>query len=124
MIVLEPNEKINTIDSTSGSNDIEKFLLYLITFISSPIVGCPEQIVGYSSATFASSRVTKTQANYKFKTYREMLEDQFLKRLVNWFTRKKQLFGDLPEMEFIDYADACNFNWTYLPVLDKQKILW
>lgn len=121
MLVLEPNEKISTIDSTSGSNDIEKFLIYLITFIASPIVGCPEQITGYSNGTFASSRVTKTQANFKFRQYREMLEDQFLKRLFAWYTRKKQLFGDLPEMDFIDYSDACVFNWTYLPVLDKSK---
>jgi capsid protein len=121
MFVLEPNEKISTIDSTSGSNDIEKFLIYLITFIASPIVGCPEQITGYSNGTFASSRVTKTQANFKFRQYREMLEDQFLKRLFAWFTRKKQLFGDLPEMDFMDYTDACIFNWTYLPVLDKSK---
>lgn len=24
-------------------------------------------------------------------------------------------------MEFMDYSDACTFNWTYLPVLDKSK---
>ncbi len=121
LMVLEPNENITTIDASSGTNEIEKFLLYLITFIASPIVGCPEQIVGYSNGTFASSRVTKTQANFKFRQYREMLEDQFLKRLMAWKTRKSQLFGDLPEMDFGDYSDACTFNWTYLPVLDKSK---
>ena len=121
LMVLEPNENITTIDSTSGSNDIEKFLIYLITFIASPIVGCPEQITGYSNGTFSSSRVTKTQANFKFRQYREQLEDQFLKRCFSWFTRKKQLFGDLPEKDFMDYSDACVFNWTYLPVLDKSK---
>lgn len=121
LMVLEPNENITTIDASSGTNEIEKFLLYLITFIASPIVGCPEQIVGYSNGTFASSRVTKTQANFKFRQYREMLEDQFLKRLMAWKTRKAQMFGDLPEMEFGDYSDACVFNWTYLPVLDKSK---
>ena len=121
LMVLEPNENITTIDASSGTNEIEKFLLYLITFIASPIVGCPEQIVGYSNGTFASSRVTKTQANFKFKQYREMLEDQLLKRLFAWLTRKNQLMGNLPEMEFSDYQDSCIFNWTYLPVLDKSK---
>ena len=31
------------------------------------------------------------------------------------------MFGDLQEMDFGEYSDACVFNWTYLPVLDKSK---
>ena len=50
-----------------------------------------------------------------------MLEDQMLKRLFGWITRKKQLLGHFKEKDFGDYADACVFNWTYLPVLDKTK---
>ena len=121
LLMLENGEDIKTIDSSSGIAEVEKYLLYLITFIASPIVGCPEQITGFSSATFASSRVTKTQANYKFKQYREIMEDQFLKRFVNWKTSKSIKFGDLPEKDYADYVDSTIFNWSYLPVLDKQK---
>ena len=120
LMVLEPNENITTIDSTSGSNDIEKFILYLITFIASPIVGCPEQIVGYSNGTFASSRVTKTQANFKFRQYREMLEDQFLKGCLLGILRNNS--WRLPEMDFVDYSDACRFNCTYLLFWTNPKI--
>ena len=62
-------------------------------------------------------------SNFKFHQYRENLEDQFLRRLFAWRTRKAQMLGELPEMEFSDYSDACKFNWTYLPVLDKTKDL-
>lgn len=122
LLMLEEGEDITQIDASKGTNEIEKFLLYLITFIASPIVGSPESIVGFSNASFASSRVTKTQANFKFKQYREMLEDQLLRRLYNWKSRKMQKFGDIPDnIEFLDYEDALSFNWTYLPVLDTEK---
>jgi capsid protein len=122
LLMLEEGEDIKEIDASKGTNEIEKFLLYLITFVASPIVGSIESLVGYSNATFASSRVTKTQANFKFKQYREMLEEQLLKRLFSWKTRKMQKFGDLPDdIDFNEYEDALSFNWTYLPVLDSEK---
>ena len=122
LLMLEDGEDITQIDASKGTNEIEKFLLYLITFVASPLVGSIESLVGFSNATFASSRVTKTQANFKFKQYREMLEEQLLRRLFNWKTRKMQKFGDLPDsIDFLDYEDALSFNWTYLPVLDSEK---
>lgn len=123
LLMLENGEDLKSISGATGTDEIEKYLLYLITFIASPIVGSAEQLVGYSNATFASSRVTKTMSNFKFHQYRENLEDQFLRRLFAWRTRKAQMLGELPEMEFSDYSDACKFNWTYLPVLDKTKDL-
>ena len=122
LLMLEEGEDITQIDASKGTNEIEKFLLYLITFVASPCIGSIESLVGYSNATFASSRVTKTQANFKFKQYREMLEEQLLKRLFNWKTRKMQKYGDLPDnIDFLDYEDSLTFNWTYLPVLDTEK---
>nr|BAR32856.1 phage portal protein, lambda family (TIGR01539) [uncultured Mediterranean phage uvMED] len=118
LLMLENGEDIKTIDASSGVSEVEKYLLFLVNFVASPILGCPEAISGFSSSTFASSRVTKTQSNHKFKQYRELMEDQFLRRFVNWKTSKAVKFGDLDE---IDHKDSTNFNWSYLPVLDKQK---
>lgn len=122
LLMLEPDEDIKEIDASKGTNEIEKFLIHLISFVASPVCGGIESLLGYSNANFASSRVTKTQANFKFKQYREMLEEQLLRRIYNWKTRKLQKFGELSEsVEYIDYEEAISFNWTYLPVLDTEK---
>lgn len=122
LLMLEDGENITQIDASKGANEVEKFLIYLISFVSAPIVGSIESLLGFSNASFASSRVTKTQSNFKFTQYREMLEDQILRRLFNWKTRKLQKFGDLPDnIEFSDYEDQMRFSWTYLPVLDSEK---
>ena len=39
LLMLENGEDLKSISGATGTDEIEKYLLYLITFIASPIVG-------------------------------------------------------------------------------------
>jgi capsid protein len=120
LMLLEDGETMGSV-SFGGNAEVKEYLLWLTTWVASSFGLNLESCIGYSSATFASSRISKSQSNFRLKRYRQFLENNLLKRLVRWKNYKGEKEGDLePFEEDEERFENFSLNWTTIPSLDEK----
>ena len=119
LLLLEAGESVETIQG-GAVDGVDKFMLSLISFACSSVGITVENLVGWSNASFSSSKATRAVTNHRFGQIREQIEDIFLRRLCKWKMYKWENNG---EINGISEADRENFDfmWTTSPTLDRRQ---
>jgi len=117
LLLLENGESVQTIQG-GAVDGVDNFLLHLISFACSSVGITVENLVGWSNASFSSSKATREVTNHRFGQVRENLEDSFLRRLCRWRTYK---FESTEELELSEERTEYNFNWSRSPTLDRRQ---
>lgn len=117
LLLLENGESVQTIQG-GAIDGVDAFLTQLISFACSSVGITHENLVGWSNASFSSSKATREVTNHRFKQIREMLEDTFLRRLARWRTYK---FENNEEIESSEDREELEFQWTRSPTLDRRQ---
>ena len=99
---------------------VDKFLTQLISFACSSVGITVENLVGWSNASFSSSKATRAVTNHRFSQIREMIEDTFLRRLCRWKLYKLENNGELDEINETNRLDF-EFRWSTSPTLDRRQ---
>jgi hypothetical protein len=119
LLLLEQGESVETIQG--GSIDgVDKFLINLISFACASVGITMENLVGWSNASFSSSKATRAVTNHRFGQIREDMENQFLRRLCRWRQFKFENTEELPRQED-STREQFNFQWTTAPTLDRRQ---
>ena len=119
LLLLEAGESVQTIQG-GNIDGVDKFLIQLISFACSSVGITVENLVGWSNASFSSSKATRAVTNHRFNQMREMIEDSFLYRLCRWRCYKFEQSGELPEMSQEEHENF-NFQWSTSPTLDRRQ---
>ena len=119
LLLLENGESVETIQG-GNVDGVDKFLIQLISFACSSVGITVENLVGWSNASFSSSKATRAVTNHRFNQMREFLEEGFLNRLTRWRCYKFENTGELPELSDED-RESFHFQWTTSPTLDRRQ---
>lgn len=119
LLLLEAGESVETIQG-GNIDGVDKFMTQLISFACASVGITVENLVGWSNASFSSSKATRAVTNHRFNQLREMLEETFLRRLCRWRCYKYEAQGELPEMESIEHENF-TFQWSTSPTLDRRQ---
>jgi len=117
LLLLENGESVQTIQG-GAIDGVDAFMRQLISFACSSVGITMENLVGWSNASFSSSKATREVTNHRFKQIREMLEDTFLRRLARWRTYK---FESNEEILPNEDREEVSFQWTRSPTLDRRQ---
>jgi len=118
LLLLESGESVQTIQG--GSIDgVENFLTQLISFACSAVGITVENLVGWSNASFSSSKATRAVTNHRFKQVREQIEETFLRRLCRWRQFKWENVNELPILD--NSREEFSFRWSTSPTLDRRQ---
>lgn len=118
LLLLENGESVQTIQG-GNIDGVDNFITQLISFVCSSVGITVENLVGWSNASFSSSKATRAVTNHRFKQLREQLEETFLKRLCRWKQFKWENIGELTSND--DGRDKFNFRWSSSPTLDRRQ---
>lgn len=119
LLLLEAGESVQTIQG--GSVDgVDTFLTHLISFACSSVGITVENLVGWSNASFSSSKATRAVTNHRFNQIRKQIEDTFLRRLCKWRTYKWENNGELSQQPD-QQRDNFSFQWSGSPTLDRRQ---
>jgi len=119
LLLLEAGESVETIQG-GNIDGVDKFLTQLISFACSSVGITVENLVGWSNASFSSSKATRAVTNHRFNQLRELMEETFLHRLCRWRCYKYEQQGELPEMEIEEHENFA-FQWSTSPTLDRRQ---
>ena len=119
LLLLEQGESVQTIQG-GAIDGVDKFLVSLISFACSSVGITMENLVGWSNASFSSSKATRAVTNHRFGQIRDDMENQFLRRLCRWRQYKWQNNEELPEMDE-STREEFSFQWTGSPTLDRRQ---
>ena len=119
LLLLENGESVETIQG-GNVDGVDKFLTQLISFACSSVGITVENLVGWSNASFSSSKATRAVTNHRFNQLREYLEESFLNKLARWRCYKYESTGELPELEEED-REGFGFRWSTSPTLDRRQ---
>ena len=112
LLILENGESVQTIQG-GNIDGVDQFMTQLISFACSSVGITVENLVGWSNASFSSSKATREVTNHRFKQIREMLEDTFLRRLCRWRTYKYESNEELPQNEEARYIQLTDVLETF-----------
>ena len=118
LLLLENGESVQTIQG-GAVDGVDTFLLNLISFACSSVGITVENLVGWSNASFSSSKATRAVTNHRFGQIREMVEETFLRRLCRWRQYKWENNGQLTPNE--NEREMFGFNWGGSPTLDRRQ---
>lgn len=119
LLLLEQGESIETIQG--GTVDgVDRFMTQLISFACSSVGITVENLVGWSNASFSSSKATRAVTNHRFNQLRKQLEETFLNRLCRWRIYKWENNGELDPIETED-RESFGFQWSSSPTLDRRQ---
>lgn len=119
LLLLEAGESVETIQG-GAVDGVDRFMLSLISFACSSVGITVENLVGWSNASFSSSKATRAVTNHRFGQIREQIEDIFLRRLCKWRTYKWESTGELALTPEAD-RESFGFRWTTSPTLDRRQ---
>lgn len=119
LLLLEQGESVQTIQG-GAIDGVDKFLINLISFACSAVGITMENLVGWSNASFSSSKATRAVTNHRFNQIRDDMAEQFLARLCRWRQFKWESTGELPELSEETREDF-TFRWTGSPTLDRRQ---
>ena len=119
LLLLEQGESVQTIQG-GAIDGVDKFLINLISFACSAVGITMENLVGWSNASFSSSKATRAVTNHRFNQIRDDIEDQFLRRLCRWRQYKWESTEELPAMSE-ETRENFSFRWTGSPTLDRRQ---
>lgn len=119
LLILENGESVQTIQG-GNIDGVDTFMLHLISYACASVGITVENLVGWSNASFSSSKATRAVTNHRFNQLREFLEDGFLRRLCRWKQYKWENVDDLP-MQTDEDRDNFSFQWTSSPTLDRRQ---
>jgi len=119
LLLLEAGESVETIQG-GAVDGVDKFMLSLISFACSSVGITVENLVGWSNASFSSSKATRAVTNHRFGQIREQIEDIFLRRLCKWKMYKWENNGEINGMVEGD-RESFDFMWTTSPTLDRRQ---
>lgn len=119
LLLLENGESVETIQG-GNVDGVDKFLTQLISFACSSVGITVENLVGWSNASFSSSKATRAVTNHRFNQLREFLEESLLNRLARWRCYKYESTGELPELQE-DERESFRFQWSTSPTLDRRQ---
>ena len=119
ILLLEQGESVETIQG-GNIDGVDKFLTQLIAFACSSVGITVENLVGWSNASFSSSKSTRAVTNHRFGILREFIEESFLRRLMTWKSYKATAAGELPEPPEAEHENF-SFQWTTSPTLDRRQ---
>ena len=119
LLLLEAGESVETIQG-GNIGGVDTFLTQLISFACASVGITVENLVGWSNASFSSSKATRAVTNHRFNQIKEMLEEVFLRRLCKWRCYKYEAQGELPEMQDEEHENF-SFQWSMNPTLDRRQ---
>jgi capsid protein len=119
LLLLEQGESVQTIQG-GAIDGVDKFLVSLISFACSSVGITMENLVGWSNASFSSSKATRAVTNHRFGQIRDDMENQFLRRLCRWRQFKWENNEELPAMDE-STREEFSFQWTGSPTLDRRQ---
>lgn len=119
LLILENGESVQTIQG-GAVDGVDTFLLNLISFACASVGITVENLVGWSNASFSSSKATRAVTNHRFGQLRDMLEETFLRRLCNWRQYKWENTGELKRGAMAK-REMFGFNWGSSPTLDRRQ---
>ena len=120
LLVLENGESVQTIQG-GNIDGVDRFLNQLISFACASVGITHENLIGWSNASFSSSKSTRAVTNHRFNLFREFIEENFLKRLARWRCYKAENEDELPSLEGDEYHDDFSFNWNKASSLDRRQ---
>lgn len=118
LLILENGESVQTIQG-GNIDGVDKFMTQLISFACSSVGITVENLVGWSNASFSSSKATRAVTNHRFGQIREMIEETFLRRLAKWRTYKWENNEELSVNE--ELRDEFYYQWSSSPTLDRRQ---
>lgn len=119
LLLLENGESVQTIQG-GAIDGVDTFMLHLISYACSSVGITVENLVGWSNASFSSSKATRAVTNHRFNQLREFMEDAFLRRLCRWKQYKWENNEQIPIQEELD-RENFYFQWTSSPTLDRRQ---
>lgn len=119
ILLLEQGESVETIQG-GNIDGVDQFLTQLISFACASVGITVENLVGWSNASFSSSKSTRAVTNHRFAMLREFMEESFLRRLLTWKCYKATAAGELPEPPEGEHENF-SFQWTTSPTLDRRQ---
>ena len=120
ILLLENGESVQTLQG-GNIDGVDKFLNSLIQFACASVGITFENLVGWSNASFSSSKATRAVTNHRFNLFREFFEDNLLRRICTWKSYKAQNENDLPVLEDENQIDEFSFNWNKASSLDRRQ---
>lgn len=119
LMILENGESVQTL---SGGNidGVDKFLTQLISFACSSIGITHENLVGWSNASFSSSKSTRAVTNHRFAMFRESIEEMFLNKLAIRISERAEMIDELPVSDE-ESIESFSFNWNKASSLDRRQ---
>jgi len=119
LLILENGESVQTIQG-GNIDGVDTFMLHLISYACASVGITVENLVGWSNASFSSSKATRAVTNHRFNQMREFIEDAFLRRLCRWRQYKWENTEELPMQNEMD-RENFSFQWTSSPTLDRRQ---
>ena len=120
ILLLENGESVQTLQG-GNIDGVDKFLNQLIQFACSSVSITYENLVGWSNASFSSSKATRAVTNHRFNLFREFIEENLLRRLCGWKSHKAENEGELPSLNDETYHEDFSFNWNKASSLDRRQ---
>jgi capsid protein len=119
LLLLEAGESVQTVQG-GAVDGVDRFLTQLISFACSSVGITVENLVGWSNASFSSSKATRAVTNHRFAQIREHIESSFLRRLCKWRIYKWENNDELPVGNGGQY-EGFDFQWSTAPTLDRRQ---
>ena len=120
LLILENGESVETIQG-GNIDGVDRFLTQLISFACSSIGITHENLVGWSNASFSSSKSTRAVTNHRFAMFREFIEETFLNRLALWKSNKAENEDEISSPNLEEYHDNFSWNWNKASSLDRRQ---